>query len=208
MKTDDLTDRALDYWCARALVGDDEEIRFVAIEPELVVTLEHGELRLLDRRFAPSSDWADAGIVLELARELTLTTRDDGSALCRARFADCEETGEAAGATLRTALLRAFVQAHCGSEVDDRLPDAPMRCAAAPLCRSTPAGRRPPTPKTAHARATRPAISARYRAPDRRSAPLRARLHGPHSSQQLSSIATGSSSERPGPLAYDEATAH
>ena len=125
MKTDDLTDRVLDYWCARALVDGDEEIRFVAIEPELVVTLAHGELRLLDQRFAPSSDWADAGIVLELARELTLTTRDDGSALCRARFADCEETGEATGATLRTALLRAFVQAHCGSEVDDRLPDAP-----------------------------------------------------------------------------------
>lgn len=125
MKTDDLTGRALDYWCARALVDDDEEIRFAAIEPELVVTLAHGELRLLDQRFAPSTDWSDAAIVLELARELTLTTHDDGSVHCRARFMERGESGEATGATLRVALLRAFVRARSGSELDDRLPDMP-----------------------------------------------------------------------------------
>ena len=125
MKTDDLTGRALDYWCARALVDDTEEIRFVAIEPELVVTLAHGTLRLLDQRFGPSTDWADAAVVLDLARELSLTTRDDGSAHCRARFGDRDETGHANGAFFRLALLRAFVQARFGKQVDDRFPDTP-----------------------------------------------------------------------------------
>ena len=125
MKTDDLTDRALDYWCARALVDDDEEIRFMAIEPELVVTLTHGTLRLLDQRFAPSAGWADAAVVLELARELNLTTHDDGSAHCRARFGDGDETAQATAPTLRVALLRAFVRARKGHEVDDRFPDTP-----------------------------------------------------------------------------------
>ena len=125
MKIDDLTDRALDYWCARALVDSDEEIRFVAIDPELVVTLTHGGLRLLDQRFAPSAGWADAAVVLELARELTLTTREDGSAHCRARFSERGESVEAAGPTLRLALVRAFVRGRFGDEIDDRFPDTP-----------------------------------------------------------------------------------
>lgn len=125
MKTDDLTGRTLDYWCARALVDEDEEIRFAAIDPELVVTLAHGELRLLDQAFAPSAEWADAVVVLERAREARLTTQDDGSAHCWARFEGCNEAGEATGAALRIALLRAFVRARFGGTVDDRYPDIP-----------------------------------------------------------------------------------
>ena len=125
MKTNDLAGRALDYWCARALVDDDEEIRFAAIDPELVVTLAHGELRLLDQRFAPSAEWADAGVVLERAREVRLTTDDEGSAHCRARFAGCRVGGEATGAAFRIAVLRAFVRARFGGDVDDRYPDMP-----------------------------------------------------------------------------------
>lgn len=135
MRTDELTGIALDYWCARALVDDEEEVRFVAMEPALVVTLTHGETRKLDQRFAPASGWADAADVLERARELRLTAGEDGSAMCSARFEGCPGLGEASASSPRLALLRAFVRARFGEEVDDypKMPHAVHRGVVMPI---------------------------------------------------------------------------
>lgn len=125
MNTAELTGPALDYWCARALVDDDEEIRFAAVDPTIVVTFTHGDLRKLDQRFAPAANWADAADVLERARELLLTTNDAGAARCRIRFAGCAQPQEADGPAPRIALLRAFVRSRFGDTVADDHPHIP-----------------------------------------------------------------------------------
>lgn len=125
MKTTELDGKALEYWCARALVDEREEVRFVSLEPVLVVTLTHGELRKLEQRFAPASAWADAADVLERARDLRLATRDDGYTRCSARFAGCDRASDGEGPNPRIALIRSFVRARFGEQVDDAYPSAP-----------------------------------------------------------------------------------
>ncbi|MCD4556624.1 DUF2591 domain-containing protein, partial [Burkholderia pseudomallei] len=82
MRTDRLDGTRLDYWCARALAGDDATLRFVAGAPSVVVTVTSGALRKLDQRFAPSASWADAGDVLARADALSVARRDDGRVEC------------------------------------------------------------------------------------------------------------------------------
>lgn len=117
MRTCELDGRALDYWCARALVADEEEVIFIQVEPSIVVTLTHGALRKLAQPFSPTEEWGDALEVLERASELQWT-RDERGTRCRARFgqgASCE----AEGPHPRIALLRAFVRGRFGEAVDD-----------------------------------------------------------------------------------------
>jgi Protein of unknown function (DUF2591) len=133
MKVSELEGRALDYWCARALVGDDGEISFVEVEPTVVVTVAGiGEARgfpKLDERFTPTDDWRDAGSLIELASDVRLTVGEDGSAHCRATFEGATLEGrpaiEAGGPGARIALARAFVVARFGETVDDDYPKSP-----------------------------------------------------------------------------------
>jgi hypothetical protein len=116
MKISELEGNALDYWCARALVDDQEEVAFIRTEPTIVVTLTHGAMRKLAQPFSPSQDWGDAIEVLERASDLQWT-RGEHSARCTARFehrAPCE----AEGPNPRVALLRAFVQSRFGDRVE------------------------------------------------------------------------------------------
>ncbi|MGN6316977.1 phage protein NinX family protein [Trinickia sp.] len=117
MRTSELEGRTLDYWCARALAADEEEVIFIQVEPSIVVTLTHGALRKLAQPFSPAEEWGDALEVLERASELQWT-RDERSTRCRARFGQgawCE----AEGPHPRIALLRAFVRGRFGEAVDD-----------------------------------------------------------------------------------------
>jgi hypothetical protein len=116
VRTNELEGRALDYWCARALVDDDEEVIFVEVEPRVVVTLTHGTLRKLAQPFSPSDEWGDAVVALELADELQWVRSEQG-VHCRARFGEGVPT-EADGEHPRIALLRAFVQARFGESVE------------------------------------------------------------------------------------------
>ena len=116
MKTSEIEGRALDYWCARALIDDDETIIFVQVEPTVVVTLTHGASRKLAQPFAPSSEWAHALEILERAQELRWT-RGEHETRCWARFGS-GDIAEAVAANPRVALLRAFVQARFGDAVE------------------------------------------------------------------------------------------
>jgi hypothetical protein len=116
MKSRELEGNALDYWCARALVDDKEEVLFIRTEPTVVVTLSHGAMRKLAQPFSPAQDWTDAIEVLERARELQWTRAEQG-ARCAACFGDAARS-EADGPNPRVALLRAFVQARFGDSVE------------------------------------------------------------------------------------------
>lgn len=140
MNVRELEGPALDYWCARALVEPREEIRFTQTERAIVVTFTHGDIRWLDQRFAPSSEWGDAGIVLDLAREARFMSvpRRHGAAGGGANAAEVEcvasfggRSGEpasddaelrATGPDKRVALLRAFLLHRFGETVDDAYP--------------------------------------------------------------------------------------
>ncbi|MGN6669145.1 MAG: phage protein NinX family protein [Trinickia sp.] len=116
MKTSELDGCALDYWCARALVDDNEEIIFAQVEPSIVVTLTHGALRKLAQPFSPSSEWAQALELLERAQELRWTRGEhDAHGWLRIEGGD---TYEADAANPRVALLRAFVRARFGDAVE------------------------------------------------------------------------------------------
>lgn len=120
MKTSELEGCALDYWCARALVDDDEEIAFIEVEPSIVVTLTHGTLRKLAQPFSPSSEWGEALEIVERAQELRWI-RGEHDAHCWVRF-DGSAPHEGHGAHPRIALLRAFVQARFGETVEPYSP--------------------------------------------------------------------------------------
>ena len=118
MRTDELAGTALDYWCARALCADDEDtLCFTAVEPQLIVTAACDALRRLDAHFAPSASWADAGAVLDRVGDLRIARRGDGVE-CDACFIDGPSTCAARATDPRTALLRAFVRARFGDDVD------------------------------------------------------------------------------------------
>lgn len=122
MKTSELDGRALDYWCARTLVWDDDEVIFNQVAPSIVVTLTHGALRKLAQPFSPAEEWADALEVLERARELQWT-RGEQRSHCRVQF-DNGAWSAGEGSHPRIALLRAFVGARFGESVAD-FPVAP-----------------------------------------------------------------------------------
>ncbi|WP_175687158.1 phage protein NinX family protein [Burkholderia anthina] len=118
MRTDELGGTALDYWCARALCADDEDtLCFTAIEPKVIVTAACDALRRLDAHFSPSTSWADAGAVLERVGDLRIARHGDGVE-CDACFLEGPATCAARAPDVRTALLRAFVRARFGDEVD------------------------------------------------------------------------------------------
>lgn len=116
MKTSELDGSALDYWCARALVDDDEEIVFIQAEPSVVVTFTHGALRKLAQPFSPSDAWGDAVEILERAEELRWLRSEQGTH-CWVRFRACDAC-EADAAHPRIALLRAFVRARFGDVLE------------------------------------------------------------------------------------------
>jgi hypothetical protein len=118
MRTDELAGTALDYWCARALCADDEDtLCFTAVDPKVILTGACDALRRLDAHFAPSASWADAGAVLDRVADLRITRRCDGVE-CDASFIDGPSTCAAHAPDVRTAVLRAFVRARFGDEVD------------------------------------------------------------------------------------------
>ena len=125
MKTNELEARALDYWCTRAFVDADEEVIFTELEPVLVVTFAHGDVRRLQQRFSPAADWGDAGLLLDRASNLEWAVQAGGTVACRARFVGLQTDGEATGASARLALVRAFVRARFGEQVDDVYPKTP-----------------------------------------------------------------------------------
>jgi hypothetical protein len=116
MKTSELEGCSLDYWCARALVDDQEEIIFAQVEPSVVVTLTHGALRKLAQPFSPSSEWGHALEILERAQELRWV-RSEGDTHCWVRF-DGQGIVEADAPHPRVALLRAFVCGRFGDALD------------------------------------------------------------------------------------------
>lgn len=116
MNTSELDGCALDYWCARALVADDEEIVFIQVEPSVVVTFTHGALRKLAQPFSPSGEWGDAIEILERAEDLRWLRSEQGTH-CRVRFRACDPC-EADAAHPRIALLRAFVRARFGDALE------------------------------------------------------------------------------------------
>lgn len=118
MQTDELAGTALDYWCARALCANEADtLYFTAVEPQVIVTAACDALRRLDAHFAPSASWADAGAVLDRVGDLRIARRDDGVE-CDACFIDGPSTCAARAPDARTALLRAFVRARFGDDVD------------------------------------------------------------------------------------------
>lgn len=141
MRTSELTGHALDYWCARALVDDEEEVIFNRVVPDVVVTFAHGSLRKLAQPFSPTAGWADAVDILERAAVLEWTSDERGTH-CRARFGGTQST-EADGEHPRIALLRAFVRSRFGDTVGNIFvePHAARRGAVHPYD----AGGVPPT---------------------------------------------------------------
>jgi len=124
MRTDALDGQALDYWCARALCVDDEDtLRFAAVTPTVVVTAACDAFRHLDAPFTPSTSWADAGTVLDRVDDLRITRHGD-DVECDATFADGPSTCGAHARDARVALLRAFVRARFGDEIDPPPPFA------------------------------------------------------------------------------------
>ncbi|MEX3613316.1 MAG: phage protein NinX family protein [Burkholderia gladioli] len=122
MQIDRLDACELDYWTARALARDDLPLVFVAVEPEIVVTVASGGFRRMDRRFSPTADWADAAVVLERVVELRSTRVDEARASVTASFASdgtaATHDAHGEGENLRQALLRAFIRARFGDTVE------------------------------------------------------------------------------------------
>ncbi|AOL08477.1 MULTISPECIES: phage protein NinX family protein [Burkholderia] len=150
MRTDALDGNDLDYWCARALCADDEDtLRFTAVAPHLVVTAACDALRRLDACFAPSASWSDAGAVLDRVDDLRIARHGD-DVECDATFVDGPSTCGAHGRDARLALLRAFVRARFGDEIDAP-PPFPHRIEHGAVVRCDPGV---PLPETDDDRAT------------------------------------------------------
>src|SRR5258706_3843787 len=124
MNVADLTGVALDYWVARSLHDFVREIHFTD-SGETVAIRGSDRGRPWDGRFTPSTSWEAAAVVLERARRLELRERAHaGEAHCAADFEGGHRTVERRGESLRTALLRAFVESRFGGAVDDVLRQA------------------------------------------------------------------------------------
>ncbi|WP_244120256.1 phage protein NinX family protein [Burkholderia gladioli] len=122
MRIDRLDARELDYWTARALARDDLPLIFVAVEPDIVVTVASGGFRRMDSRFSPAAEWADAAVVLERVVELRSTRVGEARASVTASFAGdgtaATHDAHGEGENLRHALLRAFIRARFGDTVE------------------------------------------------------------------------------------------
>lgn len=122
MRIDRLDARELDYWTARALARDDLPLIFVAVEPDIVVTVASGGFRRMDSRFSPAAEWADAAVVLERVVELRSTRVGEARASVTASFAGdgtaATHDARGEGENLRHALLRAFIRARFGDTVE------------------------------------------------------------------------------------------
>ncbi|KAG8152443.1 phage protein NinX family protein [Burkholderia catarinensis] len=124
MRTDILDGKDLDYWCARALCADEEDtLSFTAVAPTVVVTAACDAFRHRDAPFVPSTSWADAGAVLDRVDDLRIAHHGE-DVECDATFVDGPSTCGAHGPDARAALLRAFVRARFGDEVDAPPPFA------------------------------------------------------------------------------------
>jgi hypothetical protein len=120
MNVSDLAGVALDYWVARSLHDFVREIYFTD-SGETVAIRGNDRGRPWDGRFTPSASWETAAVVLERARRLEVREQNERDAVCVAEFVGGRGAVEGRGASLRIAVLRAFVASHFGDTVDDVL---------------------------------------------------------------------------------------
>ncbi|SMG17474.1 phage protein NinX family protein [Paraburkholderia susongensis] len=123
MNVADLDGVALDYWVARSLHDFVREIYFTD-SGEIVAIRGNDRGRPWDGRFTPSTSWETAVVVLERARRLDVREQDENGAVCVAEFQGGHRAVEGRGASLREALLRAFVASHFGDTVGDVLRES------------------------------------------------------------------------------------
>lgn len=174
MQIDRLDARELDYWTARALARDELPLIFVAVEPDIVVTVASGGFRRMDSRFSPAAEWADAAVVLERVVELHSTQVGEARASVTASFAGdgaaaatLDAHGE--GENLRHALLRPSF-ARDSATRSSRCRPSRMLSARAASRRIGPARRCPATASAATPRTIR-TKSAPCRARDGQATP-------------------------------------
>ena len=138
MNVADLTGLALDYWVARSLPDFVREIYFTD-SGETVAVRGNDRGRPWDGRFEPSTSWEAAGVVLDRTRHIELRELSEQHAgepsHCVAQFEGSPRKVEARGATLREALLRAFVKSRFGDTVEQvlRQPQAVLGVNMAPV---------------------------------------------------------------------------
>jgi hypothetical protein len=118
MQTSDLEGPALDYWVARGLHEFIREIHFTDSGETLSIR-GNDRGKPWDGRFLPSTSWEAASVVLERACRLEMSDHGRGEVVCTATFGKEGESVEGRGASLRIALLRAFVRHAFGESVDD-----------------------------------------------------------------------------------------
>jgi hypothetical protein len=121
MKTSELEGAELDYWVARGLHDFIREIHFTDGGQTLAIR-GNDRGRAWDGRFLPSSSWEAASVVLERACRLETSDHGRGEVVCSAVFGKDGGVVEGRGASLRIALLRAFLLHAFGETVDDDYP--------------------------------------------------------------------------------------
>jgi hypothetical protein len=121
MKTSELEGTELDYWVARGLHDFIREIHFTDGGQTLSIR-GNDRGRAWDGRFLPSTSWEAASVVLERACRLEMSDHGRGDVVCTAVFGKTGAEVEGRGASLRIALLRAFLAHAFGESVDDDYP--------------------------------------------------------------------------------------
>jgi hypothetical protein len=118
MNVADLAGLELDYWVARSLHDFVREIHFTD-SGETVSIRGNDRGRPWDGRFTPSISWEAAAVVLERVQRVEIRERArSGAVKCMVVFEGAARAVEAAGVSLRIALLRAFVANQFGDTVD------------------------------------------------------------------------------------------
>ncbi|SAK59923.1 hypothetical protein AWB81_01903 [Caballeronia arationis] len=125
MKTSDLEGPALDYWVARGLHDFIREIHFTDSGETLSIR-GNDRGKPWDGRFLPSTSWEAASVVLERACRLEMSDHGRGEVICTATFGRDGGQVEGRGASLRIALLRAFVRHAFGDAVEDEVLRRPQ----------------------------------------------------------------------------------
>jgi hypothetical protein len=118
MNTSDLEGSALDYWVARGLHEFVREIHFTDSGETLSIR-GNDRGKPWDGRFLPSTSWEAASVVLERACKLEMHDHGRGEVVCSVSFGKDGKPVEGRGASLRIALLRAFVRQAFGDSVED-----------------------------------------------------------------------------------------
>ncbi|SAK58247.1 hypothetical protein AWB82_02496 [Caballeronia glebae] len=121
MNTSDLESATLDYWVARGLHEFIREIHFTDSGETLAIR-GNDRGKPWDGRFLPSTSWEAAAVVLERACRLEMQDHGRGEVVCTVTFDKAGKPVEGRGASLRIALLRAFVRHAFGDTVDDEFP--------------------------------------------------------------------------------------